>query len=84
MNTEQLSKRRAELEARADQEKLDWRDRIKNLRDDHLVVLALATILRFNLKGAFNPAISITDLERQRKEVEAMNRYREALRHASM
>jgi hypothetical protein len=83
MDTEALSKRRKELEARADQENLDWKDRIKGLKDDHVVVLALATLLGFNLRDALNPSKSIADLDRQRKEVEAAKGYLAALRRAA-
>jgi hypothetical protein len=83
MDSEALSKRRKELEARADQEKLDWKDRIKGLKDDRVVVLALGTLLGFNLRDTLNPSKSIADLDRQRKEVEAAKGYLAALRHAA-
>ena len=73
MDSEALSNRRKELEARADQEKLDWKDRIKTLKDERLVVLGLATLLGFNLRSALDPSKSIADLDRQRKEIEAVN-----------
>jgi hypothetical protein len=79
MDAQALSSRRKELEVWADQEKLDWTDRIEGLKDDHLVVMALATALGFNLRGALDPSKSIAELDRQRKEIEAASKHLEAL-----
>ena len=83
MNAAALSKRRKELEDRADQEKLDWKDRIKGLTDEPVVVMALATVLGFNLRGVLDPSKSLADLDRQKKEIEAAKGHLAALRHAA-
>jgi hypothetical protein len=79
MDAQVLSNRRKELEARADQEKLEWKYRIEGLKDDRLVVLALATALGFNLRGALDPSKSLAELDRQRKEIQATSKHLEAL-----
>jgi hypothetical protein len=83
MNAKALSERRKELEKQADKENLDWKDRIKGMKDDHLIVLALATILGFNLRGVLDPSKSIAELEKHRREVQAAERSRAALWQAA-
>jgi hypothetical protein len=69
MDQATLRKRRKELEQLCEQQKLNWRERIKGLaeNDDGVILAALATCLNFSLRGAFNPGKPLADLERESK-----------------
>jgi hypothetical protein len=77
---EALGRRRAELSARADERSIDWQSEVERLPtgDDGEVVAALATLLGVSIREAFNPDLSVEELERnaERSQAEHELRYR--------
>jgi hypothetical protein len=82
MNSETLAKRRKQLEHQCEQEKLNWKERIKDLPtdDDRVIVAALSTLLKFRLRAAFDPSKSLSELDRERKASEGEARKLDDLR----
>ena len=82
MNSETFAKRRQQLEHQCEQEKLNWKERIKGLPtdDDGVIVAALSTLLKFRLRGAFDPSKSLSELDRERKASEEEARKLDDLR----
>ena len=72
MNSTALLKRRQELQLHCEQQKINWKESVKNLPndDDGVILAALATALKFSLRGAFDPSKSLADLESERKIAE--------------
>ena len=79
-NQEALARRRAELSARADERDIDWQLQVKGLPtdDDGLMVAALATLLGVGVREAFDPDLSVEELERHAEgsQAEQEMRYR--------
>jgi hypothetical protein len=82
MNQAALRKRRQELQDLCEQQKLNWRERIKGLpeNDDGVVSAALATLLKFNLRGSLDVSKPLAELERERKTLDEQAKQLEDLR----
>jgi hypothetical protein len=82
MNSETLQKRRQQLEHQCEQEKVNWKERIKGLPadDDGVIAAALATLLKFRLRAVFDPSKSLRELDRERKASEEEARKLDDLR----
>jgi hypothetical protein len=72
MSKAMLRKRKQEMQDLCEQQKMNWKERIKGLpqNDDGVILAALATLLNFNLRGAFDPSKPLAQLELEKKASE--------------